>query len=62
MRGKIPSITLYVTANKLTEKHYENLKMDAFNGPYFNSKLELKSNSSEILPVRCKFICESTST
>jgi len=26
------------------------------------SKLELKSNSSKILPVNCKFICESTST
>jgi len=26
-------------------------------GPYFKSKLELKSNSCEILPVDCKFIC-----
>jgi len=26
-------------------------------GPYFKSNLELKSNSSEILPVNCKFIC-----
>jgi len=25
-------------------------------GPYYKSKLELKSNSSEILPVNCKFI------
>jgi len=25
--------------------------------PYYESKLELKSNSSEILPVNCKFIC-----
>jgi len=24
--------------------------------PYFKSKLELKSNLSEILPVNCKFI------
>jgi len=31
-------------------------------GPYYKSKLELKSNSSEILPVSCKFICDSTST
>jgi len=26
------------------------------------SKLELKSNSSEILPVNCKFICNSIPT
>jgi len=26
-------------------------------GPYFNSKLELKSNLNEIFPVNCKFIC-----
>jgi len=26
-------------------------------GPYNKSKLELKSNLSEILPVNCKFIC-----
>jgi len=26
-------------------------------GPKYKSKLELKSNSSEILPVYCKFIC-----
>jgi len=25
--------------------------------PYYKCKLELKSNSSEILPVSCKFIC-----
>jgi len=25
-------------------------------GPYYKSKLELKSNSSEILPVNCKFV------
>jgi len=28
-------------------------------GQYYKSKLELKSNSSEILPVNCKFICDS---
>jgi len=28
-------------------------------GPYYKSKVELKSNSSEILPVNCKFICDS---
>jgi len=27
---------------------------------YYKSKLELKSNSSEIFPVNCKFICAST--
>jgi len=27
---------------------------------YYKSKLELKSNSSEIFPVICKFICAST--
>jgi len=26
-------------------------------GPYYKSELELKSNSSEILPVNCKIIC-----
>jgi len=26
-------------------------------GPYYKNKLELKSNSSESLPVSCKFIC-----
>jgi len=26
-------------------------------GSYYKSKLELKLNSSEILPVNCKFIC-----
>jgi len=31
-------------------------------GPYYKSKLELKLNSSEILPVTCKFICFSTPT
>jgi len=29
-------------------------------GPYYESKLELKSNSSEILPVNCKSICICT--
>jgi len=29
-------------------------------GPYYKSKLEPKSNSNEILPVNCKFICYST--
>jgi len=31
-------------------------------GPYYKRKLELKSNSSEILPVNCMFICYSTIT
>jgi len=31
-------------------------------GPYYKSKLELKSNSSKILPVNYKFICDSTPT
>jgi len=29
-------------------------------GPYYKSELKLKSNSSEILPINCKFICDST--
>jgi len=31
-------------------------------GPYYKSELELKLNSSEILPVNCKFICDSLPT
>jgi len=31
-------------------------------GPYYKSKLELKSNSCEILRVNCKFICDSVPT
>jgi len=31
-------------------------------GSYCKSKLELKSNLSEILPANCKFICNSTPT
>jgi len=31
-------------------------------GPYYKIELELKSNSSEILPVNCKFIGDFTST
>jgi len=31
-------------------------------GPYYRSKLELKSNSSEILRVNCKFFCDFTPT
>jgi len=30
--------------------------------PYYKSKLELKPNSSEILPVNCKFTCDSIPT
>jgi len=30
--------------------------------PYFKSKLELKSNLNEILPVHCKFICDTAPT
>jgi len=29
-------------------------------GPYYTSKLELKSKSCEFLLVNCKFICDST--
>jgi len=36
------------------------IKGETFKGqlrePYYKSKIELKSNSSEILPVNCKFI------
>jgi len=31
-------------------------------GPYYKSKLELKSNSSDIFPVNRKFISDSTPT
>jgi len=30
--------------------------------PYYKSKLEMKAKSSEILPVNCKFICDSIPT
>jgi len=30
--------------------------------PHYKSELELKSNSSKILLVNCKFICDSTPT
>jgi len=36
------------TSNKL-------IHLIDFLGPYYKSKLELKSNTSEILPVNCKF-------
>jgi len=32
-------------------------KINKVFGPYYKSKLELKSKLSEILPVNCKFIC-----
>jgi len=31
-------------------------------GPYYKSELELKSNSSGILLLNCKFVCDSTPT
>jgi len=31
-------------------------------GPYYNSKLELKSNLNEILPVNCKFFYAESQT
>jgi len=31
-------------------------------GPYYKSEFELKSNSSGILPVNCKFIYDSIPT
>jgi len=41
---------------------YKNVthKRIRHNGPYYKSKLALKSNSSKILPVNCKFVCDST--
>jgi len=40
-----------------------SLRVEAFfsecqpKGPYYKSKLDLKSNWSEILPVNCRFVC-----
>jgi len=44
---------------KITNSGTENCEKRN-NGPYYKSKLELKSNSSESLPVNCKFICDFT--
>jgi len=30
--------------------------------PCYESKFQLKSNGSKLLPVNCKFICDSTTT
>jgi len=38
----------------------KKMHFEAYLGPYFKSELELKSNSSEILSLNCKFICNST--
>jgi len=38
------------------------LSLKKGNGSYYKNKLELKSNSSEILPVTCKFIWNSVLT
>jgi len=40
----------------------DTMKLKRNLGPYYESKLELKSNSSKILPVNCKFTCYSTPT
>jgi len=39
-------------------KYFNHVELHSGKGPYYKSKLELKSNSSEILPVNCKFICD----
>jgi len=39
-----------------------NLNLDTVLRPYSKSKFELESNFSEILPVNCKFIRDSTPT
>jgi len=40
-------------------KNTSSLKILKHIWPYYKSKLELKSNLSEILPVNCKFIYDS---
>jgi len=41
---------------------FHRIKTIPLIGPYYKSELELKSNSSEIFPVNCKLICDSTPT
>jgi len=43
---------LQVLFNYLTCRNFDRDK-----GPYYKSERKLKSNSSEILPINCKFIC-----
>jgi len=52
------SWTASVSYGKFFDKMPENFDV----GPYYKSKLELKSNSSEILSVICKFIYYATPT
>jgi len=50
--------------DRLTDKYQwpssQLLRETTYAEQYYKSKLELKSNSSEILPVNCKLICDST--
>jgi len=50
---------LLVPDNKtcLGQSNTKKLEPEKENEPYYKSKLELKSNSSEISSVNCKFIC-----
>jgi len=51
--GKSCNFVLF-SNNHFTTFVMTGIKADL--GPYFKSKLELKSNSSEVLQVNCKFI------
>jgi len=51
MSFRVVGTRFYLQVSKKLNLYYIRL------GPYYKSKLELKSNSSEILPVNCKFIC-----
>jgi len=48
----VPSAVITVFYSKFVTLNEKNR--------HYKSKLELKSNSSETLPVNCKFICDST--
>jgi len=54
---------MFLIKDQSALKHYfvSIVSIDLFKlGPYYKRKLELKSNSSEILLVYSKFICDST--
>jgi len=54
---------IWLDLGKIKIFHLQNHSLITYDyEPFYESKLELKSNSSEILPVNCKFICDSTST
>jgi len=60
--GEHLHISLHISLFSSEHKNILNSKYDVTNtqnnlGSYYKSKLDLKSNLSEILPINCKFIC-----